>query len=408
DSVKQYFRDVEVQARDDDRGAEERHVEVPNQVKVIFIGHQEAGKSDVIKGLVGGSVPFASASDYTGAAKDTPPSQQQQQQQQGRFRGVPPRTPTRAPQPPSPSPLKSGNGNDDDKAQGDDGGGWQVVGTGRQRPVRVPPTPPRQPPLPANQSQDRSGTPAPSTHGTGGVSGFGKSGGGGRRWETVASGGALGQGRHEWAGGSGVGTRDADGPGGGGFSSSSSSPGVGKSPSIPDSPNQVAMDIQTATYTPTISYHKGRKHLTGEEWVAVDRAKDGGGGGTGRGDNAADVENPRLSGYGAGGEADGEGGDADIRSITLKFWDFGGTEEFHAVHGLFFSGRALYTVVFDLRHVERNEIDQRVQFWVDCVQSRVPGSLIVLVGTHADSMTDAEAQARIQKVQEQVSRSMSR
>lgn len=32
--------------------------------------------------------------------------------------------------------------------------------------------------------------------------------------------------------------------------------------------------------------------------------------------------------------------------------------------------RALYTVVFDLRHVERDEIDERVQFWVDCVQSR--------------------------------------
>lgn len=32
--------------------------------------------------------------------------------------------------------------------------------------------------------------------------------------------------------------------------------------------------------------------------------------------------------------------------------------------------RALYTVVFDLRHVSRDDIDERVQFWVDCVQSR--------------------------------------
>lgn len=35
---------------------------------------------------------------------------------------------------------------------------------------------------------------------------------------------------------------------------------------------------------------------------------------------------------------------------------------------------------------------------------RVPGSVIVLVGTHADKMTEMEAQARIRKVQEQVSR----
>lgn len=34
------------------------------------------------------------------------------------------------------------------------------------------------------------------------------------------------------------------------------------------------------------------------------------------------------------------------------------------------SRRALYTIVFDLQHVERDEIDERVQFWVDCVQSR--------------------------------------
>jgi len=30
-------------------------------------------------------------------------------------------------------------------------------------------------------------------------------------------------------------------------------------------------------------------------------------------------------------------------------------------------------VVFDLRHVSREEIDERVQFWIDCVQSRCVG-----------------------------------
>ncbi|CAM9396487.1 unnamed protein product [Scytosiphon promiscuus] len=422
DSVKRYFRDVEVQNRDDDGVAEARHVEVPNQVKVIFIGHQEAGKSDVIKGLVpdrpalpepqpgfrdgstsndngnarpvstsytttigggggsGGSTPFASAS---GAAVTTPSSHQRRLQQgQVRGRGVPPRTPTRAPQPPSSSsasPLQTDKRNETAQGFGD-GGGWQVVGMGRQRSGRLPQTTPPKPPLLPNQSRERSETSASSTPGMGGLSSPATTAERVRRSEKVAGGGALGSGRREWAQGTGAAARDNAGAGG----VSAAATTAGKSPSVPESPNQVAMAIQTATYTPTISYHKGRKHLTGEEWVAVDR-----------GDNATDVETPRVSGNGGGG-------DADVRSITLKFWDFGGTEEFHAVHGLFFSGRALYTVVFDLRHVDRDEIDERVQFWIDCVQSRVPGSLIVLVGTHADCMTEEEAQSRIKKVREQL------
>ena len=37
---------------------------------------------------------------------------------------------------------------------------------------------------------------------------------------------------------------------------------------------------------------------------------------------------------------------------------------------LFVLRRALYTVVFDLHYVEKNEINKRVQFWVDCIQTR--------------------------------------
>lgn len=96
------------------------------------------------------------------------------------------------------------------------------------------------------------------------------------------------------------------------------------------------MDIRTVTYTPTSSQRGGRKRLPGDVggggtavgWGPPDT------GGGGSGNNASTPATPRLSGYGGGGGGGGEG-DANI---TLTLWDFGGTEEFHAVHGLFFSG----------------------------------------------------------------------
>lgn len=92
------------------------------------------------------------------------------------------------------------------------------------------------------------------------------------------------------------------------------------------------MDIRTVTYpTPT---RKGRKHLPGEGGGEV-RGDDGGGNNS----NALGAGTPRLSGCHSGGNGgSGAGGEGDANNITLKLWDFGGTEEFHAVHGLFFSG----------------------------------------------------------------------
>ncbi|CAN0305678.1 unnamed protein product, partial [Laminaria digitata] len=148
----------------------------------------------------------------------------------------------------------------------------------------------------------------------------------------------------------------------------------------------MAMDISTVTCpkTPTL---RGRKHLKEGKAEGGPGGGDEGGGGSGYGST------PVLSGSGWGEE------DANI---TLKLWDFGGTEDFHAVHGLFFSMRALYTVVFDLRHVEKEDIDKRVQFWVDCVQTRLPGAYIQLVGTYVTGMEPAEAKARCDTVLKQV------
>ena len=118
-------------------------------------------------------------------------------------------------------------------------------------------------------------------------------------------------------------------------------------------------------------------------------------------------------------------GDVDVK---FSVWDFAGQHVYHATHELFFSPRALYVLVWDMgatnqstlrrpgsvdddqgsfrlsyessddedddflaeeearradRALER-DIDEKVQFWVDCIQSSVPGAAILPVASFDD------------------------
>lgn len=121
-----------------------------------------------------------------------------------------------------------------------------------------------------------------------------------------------------------------------------------------------------------------------------------------------------------------EDGAPTVTDIKFSVWDFAGQYVYHATHELFFSRRALYVLVWDMgannsttrrrgssyhedyegpfalidsddedtavsepearradRALER-DIDEKVQFWVDCIQSSVPGSVILPVATFDD------------------------
>ncbi|KAL3919438.1 MAG: hypothetical protein SGILL_003752 [Bacillariaceae sp.] len=131
--------------------------------------------------------------------------------------------------------------------------------------------------------------------------------------------------------------------------------------------------------------------------------------------------------------------------VAVKFsvWDFAGQHVYHATHELFFSPRALYVLVWDMgasnpatkqrkkneeddddnsggafrltydsdgsdseedddfvseeearradRALER-DIDEKVQFWVDCIQSSAPGSAILPVATFNDKFEENDHQ----------------
>jgi GTPase SAR1 family protein len=118
------------------------------------------------------------------------------------------------------------------------------------------------------------------------------------------------------------------------------------------------------------------------------------------------------------------------RDVKVKFsvWDFAGQHVYHATHELFFSPHALYVIVWDMGatnqdthrrkltnqdhgtfslsydssddeeddqfHIEEEsrradralerDIDEKVQFWVECIQSCAPGAAILPVASFND------------------------
>ncbi|GKY97822.1 hypothetical protein MPSEU_000740300 [Mayamaea pseudoterrestris] len=137
-------------------------------------------------------------------------------------------------------------------------------------------------------------------------------------------------------------------------------------------------------------------------------------------------------------------GDVDVK---LSCWDFAGQHVYHATHELFFSPRALYVIVWDLGATNRDthkrvkdasheetgafkltydssddeskekvedqlydeeesrradralerDIDEKCQFWIDCIQSSAPGAAILPVASFADyfnSDEDSDVEAK--------------
>lgn len=68
--------------------------------------------------------------------------------------------------------------------------------------------------------------------------------------------------------------------------------------------------------------------------------------------------------------------------LTLRIWDFGGQEVYRITHQFFFSGRAIYLMVWNAREgQERNEIEG----WIRRIRLRIgEAARVIIVATHAD------------------------
>ena len=65
---------------------------------------------------------------------------------------------------------------------------------------------------------------------------------------------------------------------------------------------------------------------------------------------------------------------------------------------IFLTERALYILAFDLTKYSAATFGDQVLFWANAIQERVPGSKVVVVGTHADELPAGSAGAVCDKV----------
>lgn len=67
--------------------------------------------------------------------------------------------------------------------------------------------------------------------------------------------------------------------------------------------------------------------------------------------------------------------------IQVNIWDFGGQEIMHATHQFFLTQRSLYLLILDNR---TNDADNRIDYWLQIIQSFGANSPIILVGNKCD------------------------
>ncbi|XP_070568174.1 uncharacterized protein [Ptychodera flava] len=95
-------------------------------------------------------------------------------------------------------------------------------------------------------------------------------------------------------------------------------------------------------------------------------------------------------------------------ATRLTLWDFAGQELYYSTHHVFFSGPAVYIIVFNLEEAATNREKQlkRILFWLNSVftHAEVKNSVLFLVGTNRDSVSDEERSDVISYLTEELAR----
>ena len=69
-------------------------------------------------------------------------------------------------------------------------------------------------------------------------------------------------------------------------------------------------------------------------------------------------------------------------TVQINLWDFGGQEIMHATHQFFLTQRSLYLLVINNR---QTEAENRIEYWLNLIQSLGGDSPVILVGNHSDA-----------------------
>jgi GTPase SAR1 family protein len=86
------------------------------------------------------------------------------------------------------------------------------------------------------------------------------------------------------------------------------------------------------------------------------------------------------------------------QALQLRIFDFAGQREYYLTHHMFLTRRALYIVAFDINKYRPQHFQSMIMFFISKLQSRVPAAPVILVGTHADKVSEEDSRERCKHV----------
>ncbi|XP_078616326.1 uncharacterized protein LOC144884731 [Branchiostoma floridae x Branchiostoma japonicum] len=87
-------------------------------------------------------------------------------------------------------------------------------------------------------------------------------------------------------------------------------------------------------------------------------------------------------------------------NITFEVYDFGGHDVYHLTHQLFLTHDALNLLTVNLQSYNCTEqmYTEAVGFWLDTLNTRVPGAMVTIVGSKTDKCSNAEIEEKIMDI----------
>ncbi|KAK3510173.1 hypothetical protein QTP70_026761 [Hemibagrus guttatus] len=89
--------------------------------------------------------------------------------------------------------------------------------------------------------------------------------------------------------------------------------------------------------------------------------------------------------------------------VRFLFWDFAGQEEYYFTHHVFITAQAFVILAVDLSKYKPESFREKVGFWINNIQLKVPNAVVLLLGTHVDCCSDEqEVQDQKRDIEERV------
>ncbi|XP_077991302.1 malignant fibrous histiocytoma-amplified sequence 1 homolog [Glandiceps talaboti] len=92
------------------------------------------------------------------------------------------------------------------------------------------------------------------------------------------------------------------------------------------------------------------------------------------------------------------------KGLRFEIYDFGGHQAYSVTHQFFLTPHSLNVLVFDLHKYTGDLFDTMIGYWLNVLQSRVPGAIVCLVGSHVDLCKPKEIKSKCQDVMERVAK----